>query len=118
MSSAGNSTTPPLVEIRNLEKNYPLNRGWFSARGNYPAVQKVSLTIHRGESLGLVGESGCGKTTLGRCLLRLLPLTSGEIFFDGQPLHLLSGRALQPFRRRMQIIFQDPFSSLNPRMAI
>ena len=104
---------PSLVEIRNLTKHFPAARGQVVR-----AVDGVSFTIERGETLGLVGESGCGKTTVGRCLLRLVEPTAGEIRFDGRDLRALGRGALRALRRRMQIIFQDPYSSLNPRLRV
>ena len=109
----------PLVEIRGLVKTFPLKGGVLHRTlAEVRAVDGVDLTIRRGETLGLVGESGCGKTTVGRLLLRLLDPTAGSIIFDGQDITKLSGRRLKPFRRRMQIVFQDPFSSLDPRAPI
>ena len=109
----------PLVEIRDLVKHFPIHGGVLQRTVNYvKAVDGVSFTIRKGETLGLVGESGCGKTTVGRVLLRLLDATSGAIIFDGKDITTLSGRALKPYRRRMQIIFQDPYASLDPRTPI
>ena len=109
----------PLLEVRNLKKHFPINRGIFSKTVGYVrAVDGVSLDIQKGETLGLVGESGCGKTTAGRSILRLIEATSGTVRFDGQDVLNLDKRALRALRRRMQIIFQDPYSSLNPRMTI
>jgi oligopeptide/dipeptide ABC transporter ATP-binding protein len=109
----------PLLEVRNLKKHFPINRGIFSKTVGYVrAVDGVSLDIQKGETLGLVGESGCGKTTAGRTILRLIEATSGAVKFDGQDVLNLDKRALRALRRRMQIIFQDPYSSLNPRMTI
>ncbi len=105
--------TQTLVQIENLKKHFPASGGQ-SVR----AVDGVSFNIERGETLGLVGESGCGKTTVGRCLLRLIEPTSGEINFDGQDLLSLSKSEMRALRRRMQIVFQDPYSSLNPRMKV
>lgn len=102
-----------LVTVRDLSKHYQVR-----ARQLVRAVDGVSLEIRRGETLGLVGESGCGKTTLGRCLLRLIEPTSGKIEFDGMDLLALDRRALRKLRQRMQIIFQDPYSSLDPRMTV
>ena len=104
-------TASTLVQIENLKKHFPASGGQ-SVR----AVDGVSFNIERGETLGLVGESGCGKTTVGRCLLRLIEPTSGAINFDGQDLLSLSKSEMRSLRRRMQIVFQDPYSSLNPRM--
>lgn len=106
-------TAPTLVEIQHLKKYFPAGRGQ-SVR----AVDDVSFNIYRGETLGLVGESGCGKTTVGRCLLRLIEPTSGTIKFDQQDLLGLSKSEMRALRRRMQIVFQDPYSSLNPRMKV
>ncbi|HXN41822.1 MAG TPA: dipeptide ABC transporter ATP-binding protein [Myxococcaceae bacterium] len=110
---------PPLLEIRNLKVHFPARGGlWGRVRGTVKAVDGVSLEIDRGETLGLVGESGCGKSTLGRTILRLIEPTSGSIRFDSQDLTPLSQRQLRPLRRRMQLIFQDPYASLNPRMRV
>jgi oligopeptide/dipeptide ABC transporter ATP-binding protein len=106
-------TNQPLVEIENLRKHFPGGHNQIVR-----AVDGVSFAIHRGETLGLVGESGCGKTTVGRCLLRLIEPTSGRIRFDGRDLMELDRGELRALRRRMQIIFQDPYSSLNPRMKV
>jgi oligopeptide/dipeptide ABC transporter ATP-binding protein len=106
-------TNQPLVEIKDLKKHFPA-----SHRQVVRAVDGVSFSIQRGETLGLVGESGCGKTTVGRCILRLIEPTSGEIRFDGQDLLRLGRGELRGLRRRMQIIFQDPYSSLDPRMRV
>jgi oligopeptide/dipeptide ABC transporter ATP-binding protein len=108
-----------LVEITNLKKYFPI-RGGFLRRtiGQVQAVDDVSLEIRRGETLGLVGESGCGKTTLGRTILRLSPATAGVVKFNGQDIYALGRQDLKRIRRRMQIIFQDPIASLNPRMPV
>jgi oligopeptide/dipeptide ABC transporter ATP-binding protein len=109
----------PLLSIRRLTKHFPVSSGLFGrARGQVRAVDGVSLDVGHGETLGVVGESGCGKTTLGRTILRLIEPTSGDIRFDGVDVRALQGKALRTMRRNMQIIFQDPFSSLNPRMTI
>ena len=111
--------TDTLVEARSLTKHFPVKGGILQRTQAWvKAVDNVSLTIRRGETLGLVGESGCGKTTIGRMLLRLIEPTSGHVFFEGQDLSKLSDSELKPFRREMQIIFQDPFSSLDPRTPI
>ena len=108
-----------LLEIRDLKKYFPIGDGFFSRnKGNVKAVDGVNLTINEGETLGLVGESGCGKSTLGRTILRLIEPTSGEVIFHGKNLLALSARELREMRREMQIIFQDPYASLNPRMRV
>jgi len=111
---------PVLVEIRDLRKHFPVTKGVVFKRdvGQVKAVDGISLTIGKGEVLGLVGESGCGKTTVGRCLLKLLVPSGGEILFDGENIDRLDKRATIAFRRRVQAIFQDPYSSLNPRMKV
>ena len=109
----------PLLSIHNLVKVYQTDEGMFGkTRREVRAVNGVSLDITQGETLGLVGESGCGKTTLGRMLLRLIEPTSGSISFNGQNVLQASGSQLRRLRRDMQIIFQDPFASLNPRMRV
>ncbi|HKG56895.1 MAG TPA: dipeptide ABC transporter ATP-binding protein [Candidatus Limnocylindrales bacterium] len=113
------AATTPLVEIRHLVKHFPIKGGILQRTvGVVQAVDDVSFEIRRGETLGLVGESGCGKTTVGRLLLRLIEPTSGEIRFDGTDITKVSGAALKSYRRRMQIIFQDPYASLDPRTPI
>ena len=108
-----------LVRLENLSVFFPITGGVLQRRrGDVKAVDDVSFTIRRGETLGLVGESGCGKTTVGRALLRLIEPTDGRIVFDGTDITTLPGARLKPFRRRMQIIFQDPFASLDPRSPI
>ncbi len=109
----------PLLRIKDLKTWFPVKRGLFSRTVDFVrAVDGVSLEIYRGETLGLVGESGCGKTTLGRTLLGLEKSNSGEMFFDDMPLHALTPRAMKQLRKRLQVIFQDPMSSLNPRMTV
>ena len=108
-----------LLEIHDLKKHFPVGEGLFSRHKDaVKAVDGVSLTVEEGETLGIVGESGCGKSTLGRTILRLIEPTSGEIFFEGKNLLGLSQRELRDTRRQMQIIFQDPYASLNPRMRV
>ncbi len=108
-----------LLEVRDLVKHFPVSAGFLGRQvGVVRAVDGVSFTIRRGETLGLVGESGCGKTTTGRCILQLEKPTSGSVRFEGQELTTLGPRALRSVRRRIQVIFQDPYSSLNPRMTV
>jgi len=109
----------PLLEVRNLVKHFYVSGGLFGGReGVVRAVDDVSFAIHRGETLGLVGESGCGKTTTGRCILQLERPTRGQILFEDRDLATLGPEELRAVRRRMQVIFQDPYSSLNPRMTV
>src|SRR5687767_3776057 len=108
----------PLVDVRNLVKEYPIGGGLFARRTRFRAVDDVTFTIAPGETFGLVGESGSGKTTTGRCLLRLIEPTSGEIKFKDMDVRALSTRELRRARRHFQIVFQDPYSSLNPRMRV
>ena len=109
----------PLLEVRNLVKHFRVAGGLFGGRsGLIRAVDGVSFELRRGETLGLVGESGCGKTTTGRCILQLERPTSGEVIFEGRDLTRLGEDELRAVRRKMQVIFQDPYSSLNPRMTV
>jgi oligopeptide/dipeptide ABC transporter ATP-binding protein len=107
-----------LLEVRNLVKHFPVGAGLRRSTLSVKAVDGVSFSLERGETLGLVGESGCGKTTTGRCVLLLERPTSGQIVFEGSDLTTLPEKKLRAMRRRMQVIFQDPYSSLNPRMTV
>ncbi|MCL5045367.1 MAG: ATP-binding cassette domain-containing protein [Actinobacteria bacterium] len=115
--SAGNEY---LLEVRNLKKHFPIRKGFIFARklGSVQAVDGVSFSIKKGETLGLVGESGCGKTTVGRTILRLYSPTAGQALFEGQNLFALGEAELLAYRKKMQMIFQDPYASLNPRMTV
>ncbi len=109
----------PLLEVRGLKKHFPIKKGLLSrVVGHVKAVDGVSFSIARGEVLGLVGESGCGKTTTGRCILRLIEPTAGSVQFEGRELTTLGRREMRSMRRHMQIVFQDPYSSLNPRLTV
>ncbi|MEY2192786.1 ABC transporter ATP-binding protein [Neobacillus sp. BF23-41] len=108
-----------LIEVKNLKKYFPLKNSMFSKNKQVvKAVDDISFHIYKGETFGLVGESGCGKSTLGRTLNRLYDPTAGEILFDGKDIANLKNKELQPYRKRMQMIFQDPYSSLNPYMNV
>lgn len=120
-SNTGNTSIQNnvLVEVNNLKMHFPVTSGLLFQRevAQVKAVDDISFSIQKGETLGLVGESGCGKTTAGRCILQLYKPTAGEVIFEGTDLTKLGGRQMRHMRRQMQIIFQDPFSSLNPRMT-
>jgi len=124
MSSRPDETfNPPsevLLRVEHLKKYFPIKRGIVFQRevGRVHAVDDVSIELRTGETLGLVGESGCGKSTLGRCIIRLLELTSGTVMFDGKDISRLSRRALRPMRGDVQMVFQDPYASLNPRKRV
>jgi peptide/nickel transport system ATP-binding protein len=117
MSTPGTSDTP-LVEVDGLVKHYPVRESWLGGRKNVRAVDGVSFAIGRGEVVGLVGESGSGKTTVGRAVLRLIEPTAGAVRFDGADVTAADPAQLRALRRRMQIVFQDPFGSLNPRKRV
>ena len=109
----------PLLEVRNLKKHFPLHGGLLGRQtGAVYAVDGVSFTVNKGETLSVVGESGCGKSTVGKAILRLYPITGGEVLLDGQRIDNLPASELRPLRRRVQVVFQDPFSSLNPRQRV
>jgi oligopeptide transport system ATP-binding protein len=111
-------TNDALVEVQDLQMYFPVLAGLFRSKvADVKAVDGVSFFIRRGETLGLVGESGCGKTTTGRCILRLYDATGGKVFFEGQDITTLKGESLRRMRRNMQLIFQDPYASLDPRMT-
>jgi peptide/nickel transport system ATP-binding protein len=116
---AGASAAAPLLSVKNLVKHFPVRGGLLGlGSGRVHAVDGVSFDIAAGETLGLVGESGCGKTTAGKAILKLIEPTAGEIRIDGVRIDGLSRRAMRPYRRKLQIVFQDPYSSLNPRLRI
>ncbi|HSX78585.1 MAG TPA: dipeptide ABC transporter ATP-binding protein [Candidatus Saccharimonadia bacterium] len=109
----------PLLEVKHLKKHFPIKGGVFSKTIGYVyAVDDINFTLEKGETLGLVGESGCGKSTTGRTILRLIEPTDGAIYFEGQDITNLDKSAMRALRREMQIIFQDPYASLNPRMTV
>ena len=110
----------PLLEVRGLRMHFPITEGLVARKlvGEVKAVDGIDFSVRRGETLGLVGESGCGKTTTGRCILRLERPTGGEILYDGVDIARMERKELLALRRRIQVIFQDPYSSLNPRMKV
>jgi len=123
MAEAVQTTTPSkkeaLLQVRDLKKYFPIRRGIFQRHvGDVKAVDGVSFDVYQGETLGLVGESGCGKTTAGRTIIRIYDPTEGQVMFKGQNLAKLSANAMREMRRSMQMVFQDPYASLNPRMSV
>lgn len=119
MSNLLNKKDNVLLEVKNLKKYFPIRKGFFGRDVQHvKAVDDVSFYVRRGETLGLVGESGCGKSTTGRTLIRLYEPTAGEIIFDGAEIGMMSEKEMMPFRKKMQMIFQDPYASLNTRMTV
>lgn len=117
--TAHTTAATPLLDVRNLTKHFPVRSGWFRAPSQViRAVDGVSFTVSDGETLALVGESGSGKTTAGRAILRLVEPTSGDVYFGGRDVRALDAAALRALRREMQIVFQDPYGSLNPRLTV
>jgi len=116
--SAQADPAAPLLQVKGLKKHFPLGGGWLGAPRKVHAVDGVDFELARGETLSIVGESGCGKSTVGRAVLRLIEPTAGEIRLEGRRIDNLSPARLRPLRRRVQVVFQDPFSSLNPRMRV
>ena len=111
--------SPPLLQVNDLKKHFPVNKGLFGRKSEWVyAVDGVSFEIARGETLSLVGESGCGKSTVGRAVLRLFDITAGQVILDGQRIDDAAPSTMRQMRRRVQVVFQDPFSSLNPRMRV
>ena len=109
----------PILEVNDLKKHFPIRGGFFGGTTGYVyAVDGVSFSIEKGETLSLVGESGCGKSTVGKAILKLFDITAGQVVLDGQRIDDMATGTLRPMRRRMQVVFQDPFSSLNPRMRV
>jgi oligopeptide transport system ATP-binding protein len=119
MNNQNLNTAQPLVEVENLKKFFTVSKGFLvRTQSTLKAVDNVSFGIQKGETLGLVGESGCGKTTIGRTMIRLYNANEGRVIFEGKNIMGLSEKEMLPYRRQMQMIFQDPYSSLNPRMTV
>jgi ABC-type oligopeptide transport system ATPase subunit len=119
LEHANGSGDQALLDVRHVKKYFPIRKGVLQREvARVHAVDDVSFAVREGETLGLVGESGCGKSTLGRTLVRLLEPTDGEIIFQGQPIQNFGTRRLRPLRREMQMVFQDPYASLNPRKRV
>ena len=110
--------TTPILEVKGLTKRFPIQKGWFQKNSYVHAVNGIDLAVSKGETLGIVGESGCGKSTLGRCILQLLEPTSGETIFQGKNIRSLSKPEMKAMRRDMQMVFQNPFDTLNPKLMI
>jgi oligopeptide transport system ATP-binding protein len=119
MSLPGDNASQPLLRVENLKVYFPILGGVLRRKvGEVKAVDDVSFTVNRGETVGLVGESGSGKTTVGRAIIRLTEPTAGTIFYEDQPISKLGARAFRPYRKKIQVVFQDPYNSLNPRLSI
>lgn len=110
--------TTPLLEVKGLKKYFVKKTGWMQSPSYIKAVDGIDLTVHQGETLGIVGESGCGKSTTGRTILRLLEPTEGEIYFQGRDITRLNAKEMRAMRRHLQMVFQDPFATLNPKLTI
>jgi peptide/nickel transport system ATP-binding protein len=119
MTEAGDAVRRPLLEVSGLKKHFPMRGGLLGrTTGHVHAVDGVSFTVDRGETLSVVGESGCGKSTVGKAILRLTEPTDGQVFLDGQRIDNIPASQFRPLRQRLQVVFQDPFSSLSPRMRV